>query len=150
MNKAKNSKTAEITIYSTQHDISDETTETLYTGEYRFLADTHVISYEEFFQEEGNPPAKTTTLIKIGEDFIHIAKKGAITTQMHFEPLKAYHGSYQTPFGTFALLIDTKHLAVCEQENEVQADIKYYLSLNNCPVSRCIIRIQIKIEKKKK
>lgn len=145
MSKPGNSKAAEITIYSTQPDISEETTETIYTGEYHFLTNTHIISYEEFFHEEGNTPEKTSTLIKIGENFIHIAKKGAITTQMHFESFQTFHGSYQTPFGTFALFIDTEHLSVCKQENEIQADIKYSLSLNNCPVSKCTIRIQVKI-----
>lgn len=144
MNKANNSHNTEITICSTQHDISEETTETVYTGEYRFLAGTHVISYDEYFQEEGNIPSKTTSLVKINENFIHIAKKGTITTQMHFEPCKTYQGNYQTPFGSFAMLIDTEQISVSEQENEIKADFKYHLSLNHCPVSRYTIQIRIK------
>ena len=144
MKKTENNCKAEITIYSTQHDISEETTETVYTGEYRFLAGTHVISYDEYFQEEGNTPSKTTSLIKINENFIHIAKKGIITTQMHFDTYKTYQGNYQTPFGSFAMLIDTEQISVNEQENEIQADFTYHLSLNHCPVSKCTIQIRIK------
>ena len=76
MKKAENSQKAEIRIYSTQHDISEERVENIYIGEYRFLAGAHVITYEEFFQNEGNLPVKSTSLIKVGENYIHIAKKG--------------------------------------------------------------------------
>ena len=143
MKKAENSQKAEIRIYSTQHDISEERVENIYTGEYRFLAGAHVITYEEFFQNEGNLPVKSTSLIKVGENYIHIAKKGAITTQMHFEPQKKYYGNYQTPFGSFDMAIDTEHVTSCWQEHEISAKLQYFLSLNNCPVSKYTVQIAI-------
>lgn len=139
-----NTDKVQIIISSTQHDISEETTQTSYLGKYRFLAGKHVIAYEEYFQEEGNPPTKSTNLIKITENSVHITKKGTVTTQMHFEPSTIHRDSYQTPFGTFDMMITTEQLTIEDNHKEQTVHIKYSLSLNNSPVSKCTIEIRIK------
>lgn len=136
-------KNVQITIKGTQHDISDSSMETTYLGSYRQLAGKHVISYNEYFEEDGAPPSTNANLIKIDNGTIHITKKGTVNTQMHFESGKKHHGIYQTPFGSFDMVIHTEKLAILETEQGLVADILYTLSLNHCPVSKCTIQIKV-------
>lgn len=138
-----NNTNVKITIQGTQHDISEETTEATYSGCYRFLSGKHIITYDEYFEEEGTLPSKNTNLIKIDSDSIQITKKGTVTTQMYFENGKKHFGTYQTPFGTFDMMLYTNQLTLQKTEQIISATINYELSLNNCPVSKCTIHIYI-------
>lgn len=144
MNQKNPHSKVQITIHSTQHDISEETTENIYTGKYRFVADKHVVNYEEYFSEEGTAPSKTTNLVKIGKDFVHISKKGTVNTQMHFQVSKKHQDIYRTPFGNFDMTITTHHMSLEEKEDGLTVNISYSLGLNHCPVSKCTIQMQIK------
>lgn len=138
-----NAKQVSINIKSTQHDISEETLDTIYNGNYHCIDNKHIIRYEEYFEGEGAAPLKNTNLIKIEKDSVQIIKKGAINTQMQFIAGQQYHGSYQTPFGCFNMTIYTEHLKVKESATALQADIVYTLDLNQCPVSKYTISMEI-------
>ena len=138
-----NAKQVRIDIKSTQHDISEETLDTIYNGNYHCIDKKHIIRYEEYFEVEGTAPLKNTNLIKIENDSVQIIKKGAINTQMQFTAGQQYHGSYQTPFGCFNMMIYTEQLKIQETENTLQADIVYTLELNQCPVSKYTICMKI-------
>ena len=139
-----NNNKVQIKILSTQHDISEETMETIYTGNYRKLADKHVIAYDEYFEEEGCAPSKNTNLIKITTDSVEITKKGTVTTRMLFKSGETYKDIYQTPFGGFDMLLETEQLEISETDNHISVTICYSLSLNHAQVSRCTIQMQIK------
>ena len=133
----------QIIIHSTQHDLSNETMETTYTGKYRRLSDKHLITYDEYFEDEGVPPTKNTNLIKIDENSVQITKKGIITTQMHFENGKKHLGVYQTPFGSFNMMLQTKTLTIDETEHAILAMINYVLYLDGRRVSEYTIQMEI-------
>lgn len=137
-------ESVQITMYSTQHDISEETTKTTYSGNCRVLAGKHAITYEEYFEGDHGSPVKNKNLIKISDNAVHLTKKGPVTTQMYFEQGKKYYGNYQTPFGSFTMEIYTEQLQIQKEEYGVSASIVYQLSLNQCAVSRCTIQIEIK------
>lgn len=132
-----------ITIKGTQHDILEETTENTYTGQYTYLSDTHIIKYNEYLEEENTVPAVNKNLVKINDTSIHITKKGAVNTQMHFEQGKKHYDVYQTPFGDFNMMIDTEQVTVQKNKDILDVTIVYSLSLNHCPVSKCTIQMQI-------
>lgn len=138
-----NTNKVQITIESIQHDISEEVMKTVYSGNYRNVNQKHLISYEEYFEDEGNPPSKNTNLIKITKDSVYINKKGVLNTQMHFEAGKTHSGKYQTPFGCFDMLIHTEQLTITTTKEAIIADIVYSLSLNQSPISRCTIQMRI-------
>ncbi len=135
---------AQITISSTQHDISDEPMWIAYAGKHRRLAGNHIITYEEYPTEEGNISAKNTNLLKIGQNFVHITKRGTVSSQMHFEPGKKHQSTYQTPYGSFDMAITTENVSVQESDKALLAKIEYFLSLNQCPVSKYTIEIEVK------
>ena len=138
-----NAKQVRIDIKSTQHDISEETLDTTYHGNYHCIDKKHIIRYEEYFEGEGATPLKNTNLIKIEDNFVQIIKKGAINTQMQFMAGQQYHGSYQTPFGCFHMTICTEQLKIQETAAALQADIVYTLDLNECLVSKYTICMKI-------
>lgn len=133
----------QITIHSTQTELSDEPMEAVYSGNYRRLAGKHIITYDEYFGEEGASPVPNKNLMKIEKDVIVITKRGAITTQMHFEKNKKHSGSYQTPFGSFHMTICTEELSVQETGQSIIAKMLYYLSLNGSRGSKCSILMEI-------
>ncbi len=136
-------ETVQIIIHSTQHDLSEETMETTYTGKYRRLSDKHLITYDEYFEDEGMPPTRNTNLIKIDANSVQITKKGVITTQMCFENGKKHLGVYQTPFGSFNMMLQTKMLTVDETEHAILATINYILHLDGRLVSEYTIQMEI-------
>lgn len=136
-------KEIKITIKGIQHDISDECMENTYVGQYTAMSDSHIIKYDEYLEEENATQVTNKNLVKISKDSIHITKKGAVNTQMHFQQGKKHYSVYQTPFGNFDMMIDTEQLTICKSENTINANIIYSLSLNHCPVSKCTIQIQV-------
>lgn len=132
-----------ITIKGTQQDITEESIENTYTGQCTLLSDCHIIQYEEYLDEEAGSHSACRNLVRIDEHSIRITKKGAVNTKMHFKQGKKHFGVYQTPFGNFDMIIETKQLSIQHKDSEIHADITYSLSLNRCPASQC--RIQMKI-----
>ena len=132
-----------ITIDSIQHDISEETVTTCYSGTYARTEEYQLLRYDEFYEAEGAQIAKTGTLIKIDGRNITITKKGVISTQMQFSPEKIFNGIYKTPFGTFDMCITTEEIEIAEPSPSRPVDItlKYQLSLNGSAVSRYTIHI---------
>ncbi|MDD7403819.1 MAG: DUF1934 domain-containing protein [Butyribacter sp.] len=136
-----NQKKIKITVQGTQHDISEESIENTYEANYAMLSDKHIIKYNEYTEEDNAQQTATRNLLKISKDAVHITKKGAINTQMHFEQGKKHYGVYQTPFGNFDMMIETKQLSIQEDADSLSVCITYFLSLNNCPVSKCTIQM---------
>lgn len=132
-----------ITIDSIQHDISEETVTTCYSGTYAHTADYQLLCYDEYYEAEGLDVAKTSTLVKVAGRNVTITKKGIISTKMYFSPGKIFDGTYQTPFGSFDMRITTESIEIASPTPARLVDItlKYQLSLNGSAVSRYTIHI---------
>lgn len=143
------SKEITITISGTQHDISEDSMENTYIGQYAVMTGQHIIKYDEYAIEDDDMQASDAVkyinknLVKINSNSVHITKKGAVNTQMYFEQGKKYNGVYQTPFGNFDMMIETEQLNISEASHTISIEILYALSLNKCPVSKCTIHMQI-------
>lgn len=132
-----------ITIDAIQHDISNESTKNIYQGHYKKLSDKHVISYEESFSENGETEMISKNLIKFTNDSVHITKRGAVNSQMHFETEKTHIDKYQTPFGIFDMTIDTKKVLVDTLTDGFRITLSYTLSMNQAIVSNSTLTIHI-------
>ncbi|MCD7826105.1 MAG: DUF1934 domain-containing protein [Clostridiaceae bacterium] len=137
------SQNATIMIRTTQHDISEEAVLSRYSGKYAATPDTHLITYQEYLDVENAMPLKCSSLIKIQKDYISISKKGAITTEMQFSLEKDFQGPYQTPLGTFQMNLHTESLASSFYPDKISTELIYFLCLNNCPISKYTIQIEI-------
>lgn len=143
MSQNSKKRDVKITVHSIQHDVSDEVSKNSYQGDCHYMAGKHIVRYEEVFETEEGSTEKSDNLVKIGDDFVQIRKKGAVSTQMHFEVAKEHHAPYQTPFGVFDMTILTDALQVQKTDKDMTIHIQYQLSLNQCPISHCTINMKI-------
>lgn len=135
-------KKAQITIQNIQHDISEETTENIYSGFYTFHNGSHIVTYEEYIDDE-DPGKSTKNLLKFTDSTVEITKKGLIRSKMVFTKNICHKDFYQTPFGTFDMVIDTHDVQIKTGANALHAELHYHLHLNQAPVSLCTIKINI-------
>lgn len=132
-----------ITIDSIQHDTDGERTQNVYKGHYKKLSDKHVISYEESFAENGEESLISKNLIKFTKDTVHITKRGAVNSQMHFEAGKTHADKYHTPFGLFDMVIDTKKVSIEPMANGFFITLCYTMRMNQAVVSDTTLTIHI-------
>lgn len=142
------SKNIFLTMDSIQHDISPDITHAVYEGRYTFLSGSHIVSYEECFEEDNHAPLKSNCLLRLSDEKISITKHGDIATKMVFEKGNTFHDSYRTPFGSFPMEIKTDALSITKTNDVIRAKIDYLLSLNHAPVSHCTITILVTGQKK--
>ncbi|MCI8338498.1 MAG: DUF1934 domain-containing protein [Lachnospiraceae bacterium] len=133
----------QLLVRGTQQDISDQTIEQIYHGQYAFRQNTHYIRYAEIDENGVQSPASGSNLLKIKDRSVHLIKKGMITTRMEFDPLKKYRSSYQTPYGTFQMEIATEKLTMSQDEEGIHLDIAYQLNMDERPLSQCSLELHI-------
>ena len=134
-----------VSIRGTQYDSTEgETIETIQPGIYRFMADKHIIMYEEVLEESQESNAFTTKcIIKIAKDYVSITKKGQTGTQMHFKPGQPCSTYYDTPYGTMQLDINTSNLDIREKPDSIAVILDYSLDLNSNHIADSHIEIVI-------
>ena len=76
-------KKAQITIQNIQHDISEEMTENIYAGFYTFHNGSHIVTYEEYANDE-DARQSTQNLLKFTDSTVQITKKGLVHSKMIF------------------------------------------------------------------
>ena len=136
-------KKAQITIQNIQHDISEEMTENIYAGFYTFHNGSHIVTYEEYANDE-DARQSTQNLLKFTDSTVQITKKGLVHSKMIFTKGTCHKDFYQTPFGTFDMEIDTHDVHIKTGADSLHAELHYHLHLNRAPVSLCTIKIDIR------
>lgn len=141
--------TVVITIRAEQSNgIQTDTLETIQSGLYRHISDKDIVSYEEMVLDEAEgSTAGTRNILKIQSDFVTLSKKGAVQTEMEFVSGQSFHGFYQTPYGVFDMVIQTKKLIVNKDESQVHVFLHYDLELNGEFISECKLNITIRSAK---
>ena len=135
-------KNVQITIESTQHDVSDATEKNTYQGTYGFRDGKHYISYRESVMPD-QADAVTKNIIKITDSVLSISKTGALKANMQFEQEKSHQGLYQTPLGDFAMSLHTKRLDIHAESGRLFVHVNYDLYLNQGFVSNCTVKMFI-------
>lgn len=134
-----------VTIRGIQNDGTEQDTiETISQGQYRFLADKHVISFEELLPSEDKiSTISIKNILKISNETVTLTKKGITQTKMFFQQNHTFCGFYQTPFGTFDMSLHTSRLKIICQDDLLHTEINYALELNQQHVSDCSIQISV-------
>lgn len=114
--------------------------ESINAGEYYLKNGKHYILYEELM-EETDAPVKN--MIKIGENFCSVSKKGAVNVNMLFEVGKSNISNYVTPFGMIVVGIDTHAIEIKEEENKIEVFIDYALAMNYEHLANCRLHMTI-------
>jgi uncharacterized beta-barrel protein YwiB (DUF1934 family) len=78
---------------------------------------------------DGDKETKTT--IKLEKTQISILRFGGVNSHMVFEKDKSHITHYQTPYGIFEINTHTKKINVTEQEESMEINVSYDLSINH-------------------
>lgn len=134
-----------IKIHSTQYTSGEKSViESTAIGKYHAFPDMHSILYEEKASDEDEENVVLNrNIMKIQKDKLILIKKGLIKTEMTFQNGNIHHGSYQTPYGTFAMAIHTKSLHISLAPEEIKISINYALELGGQHTSDCQMSIHI-------
>ncbi len=134
-----------ITITGLQNEISeDDSIQTIQQGKHKFMADKHVIFYEELpEQESGLDPVPVKNIVKISKNTVTISKHGGTSMDMVFQKDHHHTCIYETPLGSFHVNIITTKLDIQETEDSVNVEINYDLEINYNHISDCTVSMDI-------
>lgn len=118
-----------------------EPIEVITSADYYQKNGKHYIIYDEVMEGFTKP---TKNIIKIGDDFLDITKRGVSNVHMMFEKNKKNVTYYYTPYGSILIGIDATRVEVQEQEDMIQAEVAYALEVNYEHLADCTIKMNIK------
>lgn len=117
-----------------------EPVEVITAGDYYMRNGKHYVVYEEVAEGfEG----KTRNVIKLGEKYLDITKKGVSNVHMVFEKNRKNVSYYHTPFGSILIGIDARDVKVEETEDRIDVEVKYALEVNYEFLADCNIKMNI-------
>lgn len=121
-----------------------EEIETSQPGIYKFMQGKHIITYEESCEE--NSGASVRNLLKIGEGAVSILKRGDTSADMVFKEGYHHSGTYGIAYGVSSFPVDivTSHLAIMEDTDCINVEIRYILELGHNYISRHTVCINIR------
>lgn len=142
-------KNVQISITGIQDDgkQTGEITSNL-TGLYYLKNNKHYIMYEEYM-DDGNAESVTSNTLTISYDSLRgyhrvdLIKKGCQHSHLSFALGEKYAGSYNTPYGTFLMVVDTTAMDIAISGKEIKLDIEYELYINDEYISHNRILINI-------
>lgn len=130
-----------ISIKSTQSGENGENQiETINPGLFYRKNNKVYVKYEEviegFDKTVGN-------MIKITDDCVEVSKRGVISNHMIFNIDEKVQTSYESPFGTINLVINTDMLKIEETEKLLHVELKYSLEYDGQKISTNTITINV-------
>lgn len=113
-------------------------------GQYLEKDGSSYVKYEEVIEE-----GTIKTIVKIAEHEGLILRSGAVKMRLSFLLNKKRNGSYETPYGTFLMVTDTKRLSFEKEAESLSGliDILYDLNVNGNNNGTYHMTIQLKEEK---
>lgn len=122
-------------------DMDQEPMEVITTGDYYMKNGKHYIVYDEVMEgfEE-----KTKNIVKIGDGYMDITKRGVANVHMMFEKDKKNLTYYYTPYGSLLIGIEASKVEVQETENDLHITVEYALEVNYEHLADCKIKMNVK------
>lgn len=109
-------------------------------GTYYLKNNRHYVIYEESC-EEISPTTKNT--LKIHEQGVDLNKHGITNVHMLFEKNKKNLTTYQTPFGSLMMGIETGVLEIKEEADQILVRLEYVLEIDDRKHADCELSIEI-------
>lgn len=118
--------------------------EVMTTGTLYEKNDSLYLIYDEVMGDEDSDVSHNR--IKIEQDplAVTMTKSGAIVSVMSFGENTKEKSSYETPYGSFTLMIDTKKISFENKEDLLKLQIQYELEMNYEHYSESDISIEAK------
>jgi uncharacterized beta-barrel protein YwiB (DUF1934 family) len=130
-----------ITIKGIQTDMFEsEEIEVVTTGKY---VEKNNKIYITYIDSNIDKDKDTKTTIKLEENQISILRFGGVNSHMVFEKEKTHITHYQTPYGVFEINTFTKEINVDKQENSMDINVNYNLSINHMSMGTNTFTIKV-------
>lgn len=140
---------AKITIHSIQmQDGQREEMHFIYDGQYHRKGGQHYVLYNEPVEDSAQV---IKNLMKFTQNSLAVTKKGAFSSEMHFEAGRTYLSEYRTPFGMIPISMHTHNFYVSlKDDGSIFIEIRYDLIVEHRHLVNCQMEIQVDKVKKKK
>ncbi len=109
-------------------------------GQYYRRDDRHYLIYDEMLEGCDTP---IHNLIIIAPEKISIRKNGVVATEMVFRSRQTTNTYYSTPFGNLDLSVTTRRIDVTVKEEQIEADIRYRLTINGEQKNDCFVKLLV-------
>ena len=131
-----------ISISGLQLEVQDdEPIEVVTSGNYYYKNNKHYILYDEYIDDSELEVTKNKMIIS--DDKISLTKSGPASVNMLFEPGKDTVTYYNTPFGSLVIGLSNSKIDAKHEEDLIDINIQYDLSINYSHVSNCNICLKV-------
>ena len=131
-----------ISISGLQLEVQDdEPIEVVTSANYYYKNNKHYILYDEYIDDSELEVTKNKMIIS--DDKISLTKSGPASVNMLFEPGKDTVTYYNTPFGSLVIGLSNSKIDAKHEENLIDINIQYDLSINYSHVSNCNICLKV-------
>lgn len=127
-------------LYTEDNEEADSI-ETLAPGEFYIKEGSYYIFFEEILDDT---TGITKSRIKYSEKCFELTRKGELSVHLLFEEGKKTLNTYQMPYGTLVVGLDTKRIEKTETDNEIKIRIDYAMEINYQQISDNTIEVVIK------
>ena len=129
----------------TEDNEDEDSIETLAPAEFYEKEGAYYIFYEEIID---GVSGITKSRIKYQDKCFELTRKGELSVHLLFEEGKKTLNTYQMPYGTLVVGLDTKRIEKTETDDEIKIHIEYAMEINYQQVSDNDIDVVIKAVKK--
>ena len=126
-------------LYTEENENADSI-ETLAPAEFYIKEGDIYIFYEEIID---GMAGITKSRIKYSDKCFELTRKGEVSVHLLFEEGKTTLNTYQMPYGTLVVGLDTKRIEKKESEDEIKIHIDYALEANYQFIADCRIDIEV-------
>lgn len=128
----------------TEGDEGEDSIETLAPAEFFVKQGVYYIFFEEIIDDN---TGVTKSRIKYSDKCFELTRKGEVSVHLLFEEGKKTLNTYQMPYGTLVVGLDTKRIQMSETKEEIKIAIDYAMEINYQQVSDNSIEVVIKAVK---
>lgn len=115
--------------------------ETLAPAEFYVKEGVYYLFFEEIIDDT---TGITKSRIKYSDKCFELTRKGELSVHLLFEEGKKTLNTYQMPYGTLVVGLDTKGIVKTETEDEIKITIDYAMEINYQQVSDNTIDVVVK------
>ena len=133
-------------LYTEDNEEADSI-ETLTPAEFYIKENVYYLFFEEIMDDS---TGVTKSRIKYSDKCFELTRKGEVSVHLLFEEGKKTLNTYQMPYGTLVVGLDTARIQKTETEEEIKIAIDYAMEINYQQVSQNSIEVVIKSVQKVK
>lgn len=125
----------------TEDNEDEDAIETLAPAEFFVKEGVYYIFFEEIIDDT---TGLTRSRIKYSDKCFELTRKGELSVHLLFEEGKKTLNTYQMPYGTLVVGLNTKLIEKSETDDEIKIHIDYAMEINYQKVSDNTIEVVIK------